>query len=85
MVQWLRCHALRAGGLGLIPGQGTRSHRQQLKSSHATTKDPACCKEDLAQPNKNYVFFKNCTKKMRIECLHICSILNWPTFGYLKI
>ena len=25
-VQWLRLHALRAGGLGLVPGQGTRCH-----------------------------------------------------------
>ena len=31
-------------GLGLIPGQGTRSHmRAATKSSHATTKDPTCC------------------------------------------
>ena len=26
MVQWLRHHAANAGGPGLIPGQGTRSH-----------------------------------------------------------
>ena len=35
VAQWLRCHALNAGGPGLIPGQGTRSHM------HATTKELA--------------------------------------------
>ena len=49
VVQWLRLHALNAGGLGSIPGQGTRSCMLQLRSRmlqlkilHATTKDPAC-------------------------------------------
>ena len=31
MVQWLRFCAPNAGGLGSVPGQGTRSHMQQLK------------------------------------------------------
>ena len=31
MVQWLRLHAPNAGGPGLIPGQGTRSHMPQLR------------------------------------------------------
>ena len=30
MVQWLRLYALNAGGLGSIPGQGTRFHKPQL-------------------------------------------------------
>ena len=30
VVQWLRLFALNAGGLGSIPGQGTRSHMPQL-------------------------------------------------------
>ena len=30
VVQWLRCHAPNAQGLGLTPGQGTRSHTSQL-------------------------------------------------------
>ena len=43
MVQWLRLHTPKAEGLGLICGKGVRSHMlQQLKSSYATTKDPAC-------------------------------------------
>ena len=45
VVQWLRLHAANAGGLGSIPGQGTRSHMlqlrvhmPQLKIPHTTTK-----------------------------------------------
>ena len=45
VVQWLRLHAPNAGGLGSIPGQGTRSHAA-TKSSHATTKDPAYRNKD---------------------------------------
>ena len=41
----LRLHAPNAGDLGSLPGQGTRSHKLQLKTLHATTKteDPAYC------------------------------------------
>ena len=38
VVQWLRLHAPNAGGLGLIPGRGARSHM------HAATKKPICRK-----------------------------------------
>ena len=31
VVQWLRLHAPNAGGLGSIPGQGTRSRMPQLR------------------------------------------------------
>ena len=31
VVQWLRLHIPNAGGLGLIPGQGSRSHMLQLR------------------------------------------------------
>ena len=40
VVQWLRLCAPNAGGPGLIPGQGTRSHIQQLRSH--MPKDPMC-------------------------------------------
>ena len=48
MVQWLRLRTANAGGLGSIPGQGTRSHimpqlracTPQLRSQQATTKEP---------------------------------------------
>ena len=44
VVQWLRLHAPSAGGLGSIPGQGTRSHVLQVLVS--------CCNQDPAQSNK---------------------------------
>ncbi|TEA37609.1 hypothetical protein DBR06_SOUSAS5310036, partial [Sousa chinensis] len=47
VVQWLRLHTPNAGGLGSIPGQGTRSHTSQLrvrmlqlKNLHAASKIP---------------------------------------------
>ena len=43
VIQWVRLHTPNTGGLGSIPGQGTRSCMPQLKSSHATTKKSACC------------------------------------------
>ena len=36
VVQGLSLRAPNAGGLGLIPGQGTRSHMRQLRSVAAT-------------------------------------------------
>ncbi|TEA24087.1 hypothetical protein DBR06_SOUSAS2610027, partial [Sousa chinensis] len=50
VVQWLRLHVPDAGGLGWIPGQGTRSHMHTAaershaatKSLHAATKEPTC-------------------------------------------
>ena len=61
MVQWLRLHAPNAGGLGSIPGQGTRSHMLQLRAHipqpkvpHAATKkDPACRIKDPAHGNED--------------------------------
>ena len=53
VAQWLRIRALRAGGLGSIPGQEPRSHMHAAtKSSHATTKEPACRNSDPVPPNK---------------------------------
>ena len=37
VIQWLRLCTPNTGGLGSIPGQGTRSHKPQLKSLHAMT------------------------------------------------
>ena len=45
VVQWLRHRTPSAGGLGSIPGQGTRLHMPQLKSLHATTKALHATKE----------------------------------------
>ena len=38
--QWVRLYVPNSGGLGLIPGQGTRSCMLQLKLT-AASKDPA--------------------------------------------
>ena len=43
VAQWIRLLSLNAGDPGSIPSQGTRSHMLTTnKSSHATTKEPAC-------------------------------------------
>ena len=40
VVQWIRLRAPNAGGLGSIPGQGSRSHMHAAtKSLYATTKE----------------------------------------------
>ena len=65
VVQWLRLHASNTGGLGLIPGQETRSHMKQpgvhmpqLKNNlHAATK---------TQPSQiNSFFFFFCSEFCR--------------------
>ena len=62
MVQWLKLCSPNAGGLGSIPGQGTRSHmpkmgvrKLQLKEILGATrwiKDEMCCSWDLVEPKK---------------------------------
>ena len=62
MVQWLKLCSPNAGGLGSIPGQGTRSHmpkmgarKLQLKKILGATrwiKDVTCCSWDLVEPKK---------------------------------
>ena len=42
VVQWVRLHAPNAGGPGLIPGQGTRSHMPQLRVLMLQLKTRAC-------------------------------------------
>ena len=63
VVQWLRHHDLSAGGLSLIPSQGTRSHMMgvymaQLKVLHATTKTqlaaPSPKKRDASEVYHHY-------------------------------
>ena len=43
VVLWLRFHAPNAGHLGLIPGQGTRSHKEQLSVAAAAAKSLQSC------------------------------------------
>ena len=64
--QWLRFRTPNARGLGLIPGQGTRSYMPQLRvhmlqkipPAAMKMEEPACYDWDLAQENK----FKNYLK-----------------------
>ena len=51
VAQWLRHCTPNAGGPGLIPGQGTRSHvHDATKSLHATTKEPTCRNQGACLP-----------------------------------
>ena len=49
MVQWLRLHAPNAGGLGSIPGQGTRSHMLQLRVRMLQLKIPLALRPGVAK------------------------------------
>ena len=55
VVQRLRLQAPNAGGLGWIPGQGTRSDMLQLKTLRAAmkTEDPVSRNYDPVQSNKH--------------------------------
>ena len=53
VVCWLTIHALNARVLGLIPGQGTRSHRVQLRVLMLQPKIPhSATKTQCSQINK---------------------------------
>ena len=52
VVQWLRLHTPNAGGLGSIPGQGTRAHMPQLSVPMRQLKVlPASIRTQLGQIN----------------------------------
>ena len=55
MVQWLRLHTSKAGGLGSMPAQGTRYHVLQLRAHMPQTKDATRCNQDPGQPKKKKV------------------------------
>ena len=52
VVQWRRLRPPNVGGLGLIPGRGTRSYTPQLSVRMMQLKDPACYNKDMVLPNK---------------------------------
>ena len=54
VVQWLRLHTLSAGGQGLIPGQGPRSHVPQVRPGTAKEISKFC----LFFWKKDHVFFR---------------------------
>ena len=64
VVQWLRLSAPNAGGVGSIPGRGTRFPHATAKSSRATPKGPVCCKQGLEQHQViNFFFFLKASSK----------------------
>ena len=75
VVQWVRLHAPNAGGLGSIPGQGTRSRMPQLKIPQAAMKIlqaamkilQAATKTHHSQINKQIKYFKNKNKKIKLS------------------
>ena len=52
VVQWVRLRAANAGGLGSIPGRGTRSRMPQLRSLHAATESPQAATNSLHAATK---------------------------------
>ena len=83
VVQWVRLRAPNAGGLGVIPGQGTRSHVLQLgvcilqvKMLHAATKTW----------NSSINNIKVNIKKVKIElkCLSAMNLLTPPGASWGK-
>ena len=67
MVQWLRLHTHNAGGLGSIPGQGTKSCMPQLKIPYLTTKT-RCSQINVYIRVCVYL----CVCIYIWECVHIC-------------
>ena len=55
VAQWLRLHAPSAGGLGSIPGRGTRSHKPQLRVWLLQLKIPHAATTKINKYNKNEV------------------------------
>ena len=63
VVQWLRLQAPYAGGLGSIPGQGTRSHMPQLKIPCPTTK--IRCRQINKECKKKSIIIKQQERRLR--------------------
>ena len=77
LVQWLRFLVSNAGGLGSIPGRGTRSHMPQLRVHMPQLKDKEKKKEkqiphaktkDLTYCNKEQ---RSCVPQLRLGAAKI--------------
>ena len=55
MAQWLRLHVPNAGDLGLIPGQGTRSHTLQLEDPTYHNRYQRSCISQLRPGTVKYI------------------------------
>ena len=66
-VQWLRLCAHNAGGLGLIPEQGARSHTLQLRLIkiffNKWTEDLNTLQKDIKTANKHMENYHRCYRK----------------------
>ena len=69
MVHWLRLHTPNAGGLGSIPGWGTRSHMPQIKILYAATET------QQSQIKNTSVQFSAITQ----SCPTLCDPMNFST------
>ena len=65
VVQWLRLHAANAGGLGSIPGQGTRSHMLQLRVHMPQLKIPHAAMKTKNPTTKTLHSQINTNKKLK--------------------
>ena len=74
-VQWLRLHAAHAGGLGPVPGQGTRCHVLQLRAGRPQLKvSPAAMKTRHRQINKK----RNTKKRKTVDlCVSVLCPASW--------
>ena len=68
VVQWLRLHGPKAGGPGLIPGQGTRSHMPQLKKERKRN-GARLCRSISCRWNVGTTY----SEKLRCVCVPVCS------------
>ena len=56
VVKWLRRHAPNAGGLDLIPGQGTRSYMLQLRVHRPQLKNLLAASKTWCSQINKYIF-----------------------------
>ena len=93
--QWVRLHATNAGGLGLTPGQETRSHMlgshklrvyvPQLKITRTTANDSCTATETQHSQTHTCIHtYMLCWKRKDLSSIPICLLL-WATFFLLGI
>ena len=80
MVQWIRLQAPNTGGLGLIPGQGARSHMPQLGVCMLQVKMPQAATKTWNSSINN---IKINIKKIKIELKSISSMNLLTPLGLL--
>ena len=79
MVQWLRLHAPNAGGLGLIPAQGARSHMLQLSIHMLQLKILHAATKILHTPQGRWKFLHAATETQHRFSLAAQTVKHLPT------